>query len=95
MESAAILDMYFSKLPEIAKAVAEPLSNVDSIVMYGDSTTKLIQGGVDKITQINEISKKTLGLDIKDIISRFMSRDAEIRLQGDESEAAPEPPPEG
>jgi flotillin len=81
MESAAILDMYFSKLPEIAKAVAEPLSNVDSIVMYGDSTTKLIQGGVDKITQINEISKKTLGLDIKDVVNRFISRDADIRAQ--------------
>ncbi|MDR1821805.1 MAG: flotillin family protein [Oscillospiraceae bacterium] len=76
MESAAILNMYFEKLPEIAKALAEPISNIDSIVMYGDSTTQLIQGGVDKISQINEISKKTLGLDIKEVVGRFLNRGA-------------------
>lgn len=74
MQTASILDMYFAKLPEIARAVSEPISNVDSIVMYGDSSTKMIQGGVDKISQINEISKRTLGLDVKDIIGKFMGQ---------------------
>ncbi|MCL2670471.1 MAG: flotillin family protein [Clostridiales bacterium] len=76
MQTASILDMYFAKLPEIARAVSEPISNVDSIVMYGDSSTKMIQGGVDKISQINEISKRTLGLDVKDIIGKFMGMGA-------------------
>ena len=81
METASILDMYFEKLPEIARAVSEPISKVDSIVMYGDSSTKMIQGGVDKISQINEISKRTLGLDVKEIVEKFLSKGAKTPEQ--------------
>ena len=80
MESAAILDMYFDKLPEIAKAVSEPLSKIDNIVMYGDATTKMIQGGVDKISQISEISKQTLGLDLKDVVGEFLNRNKKVDI---------------
>ena len=74
MQTASILEMYFTRLPEIARAVSEPISNVDSIVMYGDSSTKLVQGGIDRISQINDISRRALGLDIKDIIARFVGQ---------------------
>lgn len=35
MQEAAVLQMYFDVLPLIAKSVAEPLSKIDSITMYG------------------------------------------------------------
>ena len=36
MNQAAVLEMYFRALPEVARAVAEPLSKVDTITMYGE-----------------------------------------------------------
>ena len=35
MGEAAVLEMYFKAMPEIAKNIAEPLAKVDRITMYG------------------------------------------------------------
>ena len=69
MQEAAILQMYFEKLPDIAKAVSEPLTNIDKITMYGDgNTTKLIGDITKSTTQISEGMLEGLGISLKDLV---------------------------
>ena len=50
---AAVLEMYLKTLPDLAKAVAEPLSKVDKIVIIGGGEKSL---GTTKITaQVAEV----------------------------------------
>jgi len=42
---AAIFQMYIDKMPELAKAISEPLSRIDKVVMVGDGAS-----GASKIT---------------------------------------------
>ncbi|HOI44402.1 MAG TPA: SPFH domain-containing protein [Candidatus Aminicenantes bacterium] len=67
---AAVLEMYIRALPELAKAVSEPLSKVDKIVIVGGGDKSL---GASKITgqvaevlaQMPDIVKSLTGADIK------------------------------
>lgn len=70
MGEAAILEMYFKAYPEVAKSVAEPLSKVDSIVMYGDgNSAKLTEDIVKSVTQVDQGLQKSMGLDIKSLLA--------------------------
>ena len=72
---AAILEMYFNKLPEIAANVATPLANVDKITMYGDAqNSKLIGDIVKATTQISDGLTEGMGIDIKSFIQSLMSK---------------------
>ena len=56
-------------LPEIAKNVAEPLSKVDKITMYGEgNSTKLLSDIVNGTTQVTEGISAGMGIDIKSLI---------------------------
>ena len=72
---AAMLEMYFKALPEVAKNVAEPLSQTDKIVMYGDGNSSRLVG--DVMTTIDKVSEGlsgSTGLGIKDILSSLKNR---------------------
>jgi len=57
-------------LPEIAKNVAEPLSKVDHITMYGEgNSTKLLQDIVNGTTQVTEGISHSMGIDFKSIVA--------------------------
>lgn len=72
---AAILEMYFNKLPEIAANVATPLANVDKITMYGDAqNSKLVGDIVKATTQISDGLTEGMGIDIKSFIQSLMSK---------------------
>ena len=67
---AAVIEMVMNALPEIAKNVAEPLSKVDKITMYGDgNNTKLLSDIVNGTTQVTEGISSGLGLDIKALLA--------------------------
>ena len=52
---AAVVEMIMAALPEIARNVAEPLSKVDKITMYGEgNSAKLVGDIVNSTTQITE-----------------------------------------
>ena len=56
-------------LPEIAKNVAEPLSKVDKITMYGEgNSAKLLSDIVNGTTQVTEGISAGMGIDIKSLI---------------------------
>ena len=66
---AAVVEMIMAALPEIAKNVAEPLSKVDKITMYGEgNSAKLIGDIVNSTTQITEGISSGMGIDIKSLL---------------------------
>ena len=66
---AAVIEMVMEALPQIAKNVAEPLSKVDKITMYGDgNSAKLVGDIVNSTTQITEGISAGMGLDIKSLL---------------------------
>ena len=71
MKEASIVEMICKALPEIAKEVATPLQNIDSITMYGDQSSKLIENGTQNIDKILKVAQDSLGLDLKSILAGF------------------------
>lgn len=67
---AAITEMVVKALPEIAKAVAEPLNNIDSITMYGEGNNSKMVG--DIMTSMNQITNG-LGMNVQDLISATLT----------------------
>lgn len=73
MGEAAILEMYFKAMPEIARNIAEPLSKVDKITMYGDgNTSKLVKDIVGTFTQVTDGLKESTGVDLQSVLSGFL-----------------------
>lgn len=101
MQEAAILQMYFDKLPDIAKAVAEPLANIDSITMYGEgNTAKLVSDITASTSQISNGLLDGMGISLKDLVGSVLtgraigaglnaSRNAEETNGSTEGSAAP------
>ena len=75
---AAFLEMYIKALPELARAVAEPLSKVDKIVIVsgGDKdlgTTKITGQVAQVLAQMPEIVKTLTGADINKFLKSKLS----------------------
>jgi flotillin len=70
---AAVIEIIMNAMPEIAKNVAQPLSKVDKITMYGEgNNTKLIKDIVNGTTQVTDGVASGLGIDLKALISGFL-----------------------
>ena len=75
---AAILEMYLRTLPELARAVSEPLSKVDKIVVVGGGdkslgTTKITAQVAEVLAQMPEVVKSLTGLDLKKYLQDKLS----------------------
>ncbi len=67
---AAIVEMIMDALPEIARNVAEPLSKVDKITMYGEgNSAKLLSDIVNGTTQVTEGLTAGMGIDLKALLA--------------------------
>jgi len=66
---AAILENYLNILPDLAKAVAEPLSKVDKIVLVGGEkgtgSTKITAQVAEVLAQMPDVVKSLTGVDFK------------------------------
>ena len=70
---AAVIEMVMKAMPEIAKNVAEPLTKVDKITMFGEgNNTKLLSDIVNGTTQVTEGMTAGLGLDLKGLLAGFL-----------------------
>lgn len=73
MNQAAVLEMYFNALPDVAKAVAEPLNNIDSITMYGEgNSAKMVEDITKSMTQVQNGLNDAVGLDVKTLINTLV-----------------------
>ena len=62
---AAMMEMVVDKLPEMAKAVAEPLSKTDKIILFGEGgATSMAKDTAGTMLQTFEAVKEAVGLDI-------------------------------
>lgn len=74
MKDAAILEMFFKVLPDIAASVAKPLENIDKITMYGEgNTAKLVSDITQSTTQITEGLSAGFGFDVKSLLAGALS----------------------
>ena len=66
---AAVIEMVMNALPEIAKNVAEPLSKVNKITMYGEgNSAKLVNDIVNSTNQITNGITEGMGIDLKSLL---------------------------
>jgi len=85
---AAIIEIIMNAMPEIAKNIAQPLSKVDKITMYGEgNNTKLIRDIVDGTSQVTEGVASGLGIDLKALISGFLG--GKVSQVGEEKKNTP------
>lgn len=70
MKDAAVIEMLVKVLPDVAKAVAEPLNNVDSITMYGEGNSGKMVG--DIMTSLDKVTNG-LGIDVRDLIKSTLT----------------------
>ena len=77
---AAVLEMYLKILPELARAVSEPLAKVDKIVIVGGDkelgTTKITAQVAQVLAQMPEVVKSLTGVDIHEFLKAKLSPDA-------------------
>ncbi|WP_160722484.1 flotillin family protein [Bacillus sp. USDA818B3_A] len=79
---AAILDMIVKMLPEYAKQVAAPLSNIDKITVVDTGGGSGENGGANKITgyatnlmaSLQESLKASSGIDVKELIENYSGK---------------------
>ena len=70
---AAVIEMVMQALPEIAKYVAEPLSKVDKITMYGDgNSAKLLEDIITGTSQVTEGITQSMGIDVKSLLAGML-----------------------
>lgn len=70
--NAAMAQMIIEKFPEIASAIAQPLSKTEKIVMIGDSgASKLTKDVTNIIAQLPETVKGLTGIDLTDILKNY------------------------
>ncbi|MCX7643600.1 MAG: flotillin family protein, partial [Armatimonadetes bacterium] len=73
---AAISEMFIERLPEITRALAEPLSKVDRIVVIsnagdGVGASRITQDIVNMMAQIPPVLESLTGINVRDLISRL------------------------
>ena len=76
---AALYELILEKMPEIAKAVSEPLSKIDKIVMIendGKLGTSKITGQVAEVlSQMPEVVESLTGVDLKKFLKNKLNKE--------------------
>ncbi len=75
---AAVLEMYLKTLPDLAKAVSEPLSKVDKIVVVGGGdkslgTSKITAQVAEVLSQMPDLVQSLTGVDLKKYLQKKLT----------------------
>lgn len=74
MGEASVLEMVLSTMPQMVANAAAPLTNVDSITMYGEGNQNKLVGDVMKTTNQVMAGLAENGIDIKDMLNKFLTK---------------------
>lgn len=74
MSNASIIEMIMNVLPQITANAAAPLTNVDSITMYGEGNQSKLVSDVMKTTNQVMAGLAENGIDIKDMLNKFLTK---------------------
>ena len=70
---AAKLEMYYNALPLVAKNLAEPLSKIGNITMYGEgNTTKFMSEMTQNLDKVLKAATDGLGIDAKALLTSYL-----------------------
>src|ERR671918_1384268 len=84
-EEAATLELLVSRLPEVARAVAEPISNVKDITIIDtEGANKLTRVTANTVSQLDSILESFTGASLSELVGRYM----EGAGNGERSESA-------
>ena len=90
-EHAAILELLVSRLPEVARAVAEPISKVDSITIIDtEGASKLTKTTANTIEQLDAVLSSFTGSSLKEMLARYLTNGG--NTGGTPPRSEPEPP---
>lgn len=80
--NAAMAHMMIEKLPEIAAAIAQPLSKTEKIVMIGDSgASKITKDVTNILAELPETVKGLTGIDLAGIIKSYASAAGSVTVE--------------
>lgn len=93
-EEAAILELMISRLPDIARAVAEPISNVKEITIIDtEGANKLTKTTANTVKQLDSVLESFTGSSLTSLIGRYLEgREGGNGRGGGSGNAAPETP---
>lgn len=70
MQEAAIINMIMKRMPEIAAVIALPLTNIDSITMFGEgNAANLVKEVTTSVNQVNNGLLSGLGIDLPQLLN--------------------------
>jgi flotillin len=77
-EEAATLELLVSRLPEVARAVAEPIGNVKDITIIDtEGANKLTQVTANTVKQLDSVLESFTGSSLSGLIGRYMQNGGE------------------
>ena len=89
---AAMMEMVTDKLPDIARAVSEPLSKTDKIILFGEGgATSMARDTAGTMLQTFEAVKEAVGLDIPKAIRDVTTGGLVGKAAKEEAETLPSP----
>lgn len=74
MGEASVIEMYFNAMPQIVANAAAPLTNVESITMYGDGNNSKLVGDIMKSANQVINAMKENGIDIPALLTNAMNK---------------------
>ena len=87
---AAMLEMVVDKMPEVARAIGEPLAQTEKILMFGDgAATNLVKDTTGSMLQTFEAMKDAVGVDIPQML-RDVTTGGLVGRSAEKAEKLPE-----
>lgn len=84
---AAVLDMIIRMMPEYAKEVASPLSNIDKITVVdtgngeGGGANRVTSYATNLMASLQETLKASSGIDVKELIENFSGKSTITQIE--------------
>ncbi|MHB9092929.1 MAG: flotillin domain-containing protein, partial [Chloroflexota bacterium] len=97
---AAIAQMFIDRMPEIARAISEPLSKMDKIILIGGGdgngagASKVTRDITDIMAQLPAVMEALTGVKLQDVIRKIPAL-ADLQVDADKVKGAPNGGTEG
>ena len=90
-EEAATLELLVSRLPEVARAIADPISNVDNITIIDtEGANKLTRVTANTVSQLDSVLESFTGSSLSGLVGRYLKDSGNgASTDGDEPGEAP------
>lgn len=93
---AATLELLVSRLPDVARAIAEPIGNVKDITIIDtEGANKLTRTTANTVKQIDSVLESFTGASLSDLVGRYIDRSGNGNGHANDVPPVDEPPLDG